>query len=257
MLLAVNANNTNTVFAVWDGVRLTGKWRSATDARRTADEYVVWLDHLLGLQGLSRSMIDGTVIASVVPEANFNLRRLCREYCHSEPRVVGDPEVVIGARSLVDRPEEVGADRLVNTVAAHDRYQGPLIVVDFGTATTFDVVDADGNYRGGVIAPGINLSLQALAMAAAKLPSVPIARTAKVIGTSTVACMQSGIFWGYVGLVEGLVRRIRDERGEAMGVVATGGLAPLFDGATDVIDQVDPDLTLWGLCLIHQRNTNK
>ena len=115
MLLAVNANNTNTVFAVWDGVRLTGKWRAATDARRTADEYVVWLDHLLALQGLSRSMIDGTIIASVVPEANFNLRRLCREYCHSEPRVVGDPGVVIGARSLVDRPEEVGADRLVNT----------------------------------------------------------------------------------------------------------------------------------------------
>ncbi|MGA8756911.1 MAG: type III pantothenate kinase, partial [Stellaceae bacterium] len=209
------------------------------------------------LQGLSRSMIDGTIIASVVPEANFNLRRLCREYCHSEPRVVGDPGVVIGARSLVDRPEEVGADRLVNTVAAHDRYRGPLIVVDFGTATTFDVVDADGNYRGGVIAPGINLSLQALAMAAAKLPSVPIARTEKVIGTSTVACMQSGIFWGYIGLVEGLVGRIREERGEAMGVVATGGLAPLFDGATEVIDRVDPDLTLWGLYLLHQRNSNK
>lgn len=257
MLLAVNANNTNTVFAVWDGIRLTGKWRAATDARRTADEYVVWLDHLLALQGLSRSMIDGTIIASVVPEANFNLRRLCREYCHSEARVVGDPGVVIGARSLVDRPEEVGADRLVNTVAAHDRYKGPLIVVDFGTATTFDVVDADGNYRGGVIAPGINLSLQALAMAAAKLPSVPIVRTEKVIGTSTVACMQSGIFWGYIGLVEGLVGRIREERGEAMGVVATGGLAPLFDGATEVIDRVDPDLTLWGLYLLHQRNSDK
>jgi type III pantothenate kinase len=257
MLLAVNANNTNTVFAVWDGVRLTGMWRAATDARRTADEYVVWLDHLLGLQNLSRRQIDGTIIASVVPEANFNLRRLCRNYCRSEPLVVGEPGVEIGTQSLVDRPEEVGADRLVNTVAAHDRYRGPLIVVDFGTATTFDVVDADGNYRGGVIAPGINLSLQALAMAAAKLPSVPIGRTEKVIGTSTVACMQSGIFWGYVGLVEGLVGRIRDERGEAMGVVATGGLAPLFDGATSVIDKVDPDLTLWGLHLIYGRNSNK
>ena len=255
MLLAVNANNTNTVFAVWDGGRLIGMWRAATDARRTADEYVVWLDHLLGLKNLSRQQIDGTIIASVVPAANFNLRRLCREYCHSEPLVVGEPGVVIGARSLVDRPEEVGADRLVNTVAAHDRYKGPLVVVDFGTATTFDVVDADGNYRGGVIAPGINLSLQALAMAAAKLPSVPIARTRTVIGTSTVACMQSGIFWGYVGLVEGLVRRIRHERGEAMGVIATGGLAPLFEGATDVIDKVDPDLTLWGLYLIYRRNS--
>ena len=257
MLLAVNANNTNTVFAVWDEARLIGMWRAATDARRTADEYVVWLDHLLGLQDLSRKRIDGTIIASVVPEANFNLRRLCREYCSSEPLVVGAPGVAIGAEPLVDRPEEVGADRLVNTVAAHDRYKGPLIVVDFGTATTFDVVDADGNYRGGVIAPGINLSLQALAMAAAKLPSVPIARTETVIGTSTVACMQSGIFWGYVGLVEGLVRRILDERSERMAVIATGGLAPLFDGATGVIDRVDPDLTLWGLQLIYKRNRKK
>ena len=257
MLLAINANNTNTVFAVWNGSRLTGAWRTATEARRTADEYVVWLDHLLGLQNLSRQQIDGAVIASVVPEANFNLRRLCREYCRRDPLVVGEPGVVVGARSLVDRPEEVGADRLVNTVAAHDRYNGPLIVVDFGTATTFDVVDADGNYRGGVIAPGINLSLQALAMAAAKLPSVPIARTERVIGTSTVACMQSGIFWGYVGLVEGLVDRIKREFGAPMDVVSTGGLAPLFTGVTPVINHVDPDLTLWGLRLIYQQNSNK
>jgi type III pantothenate kinase len=218
---------------------------------------VVWLDHLLGLQNLSRRQIDGAVIASVVPEANFNLRRLCREYCRSDPLVVGEPHVAIGARALVDRPEEVGADRLVNTVAAHDRYKGPLIVVDFGTATTFDVVDADGNYRGGVIAPGINLSLQALAMAAAKLPSVPIARTEKVIGTSTVACMQSGIFWGYVGLVEGLVDRIKREFGAPMAVVSTGGLAPLFDGVTRVINHVDAELTLWGLRLIYRRNINQ
>jgi type III pantothenate kinase len=257
MLLAVNANNTNTVFAVWDGDRLAGVWRAATDARRTADEYVVWLDHLLGLEMLSRRQIDGTIIASVVPEANFNLRRLCRDYCRSDPLVVGAPEVKIGARALVDRPEEVGADRLVNTVAAHDRYRGPLIVVDFGTATTFDIVDAVGDYRGGVIAPGINLSLRALEMAAAKLPSVPIARTDRVIGTSTVACMQSGIFWGYVGLVEGLVKRIRDERGEPMAVVATGGLAPLFEGATAAVDKVDSNLTLWGLRLIHQRNRQR
>src|ERR1700731_3593318 len=213
MLLAINANNTNTVFAVWDGVSLTGVWRAATDGRRTADEYVVWLDHLLGLQNLSRQQIDGAVIASVVPEANFNLRRLCREYCRRDPLVVGEPGVVVGARSLVDRPEEVGADRLVNTVAAHDRYKGPLIVVDFGTATTFDVVDADRNYRGGVIAPGINLSLQALAMAAAQLPSLPVPPTQKAIGTSAVACMQIGIFWGYVRLVEVLVDRIRREFG--------------------------------------------
>jgi len=254
MLLAINANNTNTVFAVWDGDKLRGVWRAATDARRTADEYVVWLDHLLGLADLSRHYFDGSVIASVVPEANFNLRRLCREYCHSEPLVVGEPGVALGTKAVVDRPEEVGADRLVNTVAAHERHRGPLIVVDFGTATTFDVVDEAGNYRGGVIAPGINLSLQALAMAAAKLPSVPIGRTARVIGTSTVACMQSGIFWGYVGLVEGLVERIKAEYGRPMGVVSTGGLAPLFEGATRVIEKTDPDLTLRGLRLVYERN---
>src|SRR5215467_13002554 len=254
MLLAINANNTNTVFAVWYGDTLRGAWRASTDPKRTADEYVVWLDHLLALEKLARKQLTGTIIGSVVPEANFNLLTLCRRYCRSEPLMVGDPGVEIGAAALVDRPEEVGADRLVNTVAAHDRYKGPLIVVDFGTATTFDVVDADGNYRGGVIAPGINLSLQALAMAAAKLPSVPIARTERVIGTSTVACMQSGIFWGYVGLVEGLVDRIEQEFGAPMDVVFTGGLAPLFDGATRVVNHVDPDLTLWGLCLIYRRN---
>ncbi|MBV9859801.1 MAG: type III pantothenate kinase [Alphaproteobacteria bacterium] len=255
MLLAINANNTNTVFSLWDGADLKGSWRTATEGKRTADEYVVWLDHLLSLDGLARRDVNGAVIASVVPEVNFNLLTLCRKYCNTTPLVVGEDGVVLGAKALVDRPEEVGADRLVNTVAAHDRYTGPLIVVDFGTATTLDVVDGDGNYCGGVIAPGINLSLTALHMAAAKLPSIRIARTARVIGTDTVSCMQSGIYWGYVGLVEGLVGRIRAERGEAMGVIATGGLAPLFAGATPVIDHVDRDLTIWGLRLIYARNS--
>lgn len=254
MLLAINANNTNTVFSVWDGAQLRGDWRAATDAKRTADEYVVWIDHLLTLDGLKRQEIDGSIIASVVPEANFNLVTLCRRYFASNPLVVGAPDVELGVQALVDRPEEVGADRLVNTVAAHDRYQSPLIVVDFGTATTFDVVDGDGNYRGGVIAPGINLSLHALHLAAAKLPSVPIRRTDRVIGTSTVACMQSGIFWGYIGLVEGVVARIKREFGAPMRVIATGGLAPLFDGATNAIERTDPHLTLWGLRLIYDRN---
>jgi type III pantothenate kinase len=257
MLLAINANNTNTVFAVWDGEHLKGAWRSATDPRRTADEYVVWLDHLLTLEGLARGKLTGTIIASVVPEANFNLITLCRRYCNSEPLVVGEPGIVLGAKALVDRPEEVGADRLVNTVAAHDRFKAPLIVVDFGTATTFDVVDKDGNYCGGVIAPGINLSLTALHMAAAKLPSVRIRRTDRVIGKDTVSCMQSGLFWGYIGLVEGLVGRIKQEYGAEMSVVATGGLAPLFDGATAVIEHTDPNLTLWGLRLIYERNRKR
>jgi type III pantothenate kinase len=257
MLLAINANNTNTVFAVWEGDRLRGAWRAATDARRTADQYVVWLDHLMALEGLRRPQLTGTIIASVVPEANFNLRRLCRHYCGSEPLMVGEVGVELGARAIVDRPEEVGADRLCNTVGAYDRHAPPLVVVDFGTTTNFDVVDAEGNYRGGIIAPGINLSNQALHLAAAKLPSVTIRRPEQVIGTSTVACMQSGIFWGYVGLIEGLVERVKREFGAPMGVIATGGLAPLFDGATAVIDRVDPDLTLWGLRLIYGRNRTR
>ncbi len=257
MLLAISANNTNTVFAVWDGAELKGAWRAGTDARRTADEHVVWLDHLLALEHLSRDDIDGAIISSVVPDANFNLRRLCRAYCNSDPLIVGAPDVAIGIEARVDRPEEVGADRLVNTVAAHERYKGPLVIVDFGTATTFDVVDRDGNYCGGAIAPGINLSLQALAMAAAKLPSVQVARTEKVIGTSTVACMQSGIFWGYVGLVEGIVARIKREFGAPMRAIATGGLAPLFDGSIPAVEATDPDLTLWGLKLIYERNKKR
>lgn len=257
MLLAINSNNTNTSFAVWDGAALKGSWRIATEGKRTADEYVVWLDHLLALDGLSRARIAGAAIASVVPETNFNLVTFCRKYLKADPVVVGDPGIALGTRALVDRPEEVGADRLVNTVAAHDRYRGPLIVVDFGTATTLDVVDGDGNYRGGVIAPGINLSLTALHMAAAKLPSVRIARTERVIGTDTVSCMQSGIYWGYVGLIEGLVGRIRNEFGAAMQVIGTGGLAPLFAGATAAIDRVDPDLTLWGLRLVYDYNSGR
>jgi type III pantothenate kinase len=265
MLLAINANNTNTSFAIWDGAVLKGSWRTATEGKRTADEYVVWLDHLLALDALSRAQIEGAAIASVVPETNFNLVTFCRKYCKTDPLVVGDAGVALGTKALVDRPEEVGADRLVNTVAAHDRYKGPLIVVDFGTATTLDVVDGDGNYRGGVIAPGINQSLTALHMAAAKLPSVRIARTDRVIGTDTVSCMQSGVYWGYIGLIEGLVGRIKIEFGAAAGsgsgarmqVIATGGLAPLFAGATEEIDRVDPDLTLWGLRLIYLYNKSR
>jgi type III pantothenate kinase len=254
MLLGINANNTNTVFAVWEGDTPKGAWRAATDAKRTADEYVVWLDHLLALEGLARSAITGTIIASVVPEANFNLITLCRRYCGSEPLLVGEPGVKLGIKALVERPEEVGADRFLNAVAAHDRYKGPLVVVDFGTSTNFDVVDKDGNFCGGVIAPGVNLSMTALHMAAAKLPSVRVRRIERVIGKNTVACMQSGLFWGYVGLIEGLVVRIKREFGSPMGVIVTGGLAPLFEGAIEGIDDTDPDLTLWGLRLLYDRN---
>ncbi|MDJ0950398.1 MAG: type III pantothenate kinase [Alphaproteobacteria bacterium] len=254
MLLAIDSGNTNVVFAIYDGDDRRGEWRSATNANRTADEYAVWLSQLMGLSGLTRDDIDAAIIASVVPKADHPLRSLCRQYFSCEPVLIGAPGVDLGIRVLVDNPAEVGADRLVNTVGARTRFPGPLIIIDFGTATTFDVVDGDGNYFGGVIAPGINLSLEALDAAAAKLPRVAIERPAKVIGRGTVSAMQSGIFWGYVGLIEGLVERIRDEFGAEMTVIATGGLAPLFADATPAIEHLDSDLTLRGLLAIHRRN---
>ena len=256
MLLAIDSGNTNVVFSVYDGDEAKGVWRCSNDPRRTADEYMVWLMQLMELDGVDRSRVDGAIIASVVPEALYHLVSLCHRYFGCEPLVVGEPGVELDTEVLIDRPEQVGADRLVNTIAAHDRYRRALIVVDFGTATTFDVVDGDGNYRGGVIAPGINLSLEALYRAASKLPRVDVRPTEKIIGKATVPAMQSGIFWGYVGLIEGLIQRIRAEWGVSdMPVVATGGLAPMFAEATSLFDHIDRDLTIRGLVLIHRRNT--
>ena len=251
LLLAIDAGNTNVMFAVFDGERLLARWRAATDTHRTADEYAVWLTHLMALRGIAPERIGGAVVATVVPQALFEIQALCRDYFGCEPGVVGeglDP----GLRVRVDRPGEVGADRLVNAVAAHALHDGWLVVVDFGTATTLDVVDADGDYRGGVIAPGVNLSLEALDRAAAKLPRVSVRKPRRVVGGATVPAMQSGVYWGYVGMLEGLISRIRDEVGEPMTVVATGGLAPLFRDATPAIDVVAPDLTLRGLMLLYR-----
>ncbi len=254
MLLAIDSGNTNIVFAVFDGEQVKGEWRSSTNVTRTADEFGVWLCQLLSIADIDRREITRCIVATVVPANLFNLKTLCRKYFKCEPLVVGDSGVKLGLNIQMDRPEEVGADRLVNAVAAHKFYKGPLIVIDFGTATTFDVVDAAGNYCGGAICPGINLSLEALHMAAAKLPRVAIGRPREVIGKSTVPAMKSGIYWGYLGLIEGMVQRIEQEFGQEMTVVATGGLAPLFMDATSAIDHLDPDLTLRGLLEIHRRN---
>jgi len=255
MLLAIDSGNTNIVFAVFDsdgGVR--GEWRSSTDANRTADEFGIWLEQLMKSEGIGRADIDAAIIASVVPATLFALKTLCRKYFDCDPQVIREDGIELGLEVLVERPDDVGDDRLVNAVAAHERYGGPLIVVDFGTATTFDVIDVKGNYVGGVIAPGVSLSLEALHMAAAQLPRVAIKRPDDVIGTSTVPAMQSGIYWGYVGMIEGLVRRICEQYGAEMNVIATGGLAPLFAEATDYIKETDPDLTLRGLLAIHRLN---
>ncbi len=255
MLLVVDSGNTNTVFAVYEGEDCRGAWRCRNNPRRTADEYAVWLIDLMALENLQREEIRGAIISSVVPEGNFNLTTLCQRYFKCDPMFIGEEDCELGIQVLVDRPEQVGADRLVNTVAVHGRYEGDLIVIDFGTATTFDVVDQSGNYRGGVICPGINLSLDALYMAAAQLPRVDIKATTSIIGKATVPAMQSGIFWGYIGMIEGLVSRIRDEyTAPEMSVVATGGLAPLFAEATNVIDHVYSDMTLRGLIEVYKRN---
>jgi type III pantothenate kinase len=255
MLLAIDSGNTNIVFAVFDADgEVRGEWRSSTDANRTADEFGIWLEQLMALASLKRADITDAIIATVVPATLFSLKTLCRKYFDCEPLVVGDPDVDLGIGVKVERPGEVGADRLVNSVAAHAKYGGPLIVVDFGTATTFDIIDGEGAYIGGVIAPGVNLSSEALHRAAAQLPRVAVERPEKVIGRSTVPAMQSGIFWGYVSLIEGLVGRIRKELGQDVDVIATGGLAPLFSASTDVIKLADDKLTLRGLLAIHRRN---
>jgi type III pantothenate kinase len=253
MLLAIDVGNTNTVFAVHDGREFIAEWRCATEQERTADEYFVWLQKLREFNAMTGS-IDSVVISSVVPRVVFNLRVLADRYFHCRPKVVGKPDVRIGVPVRVDPTTTVGADRLVNTVGAHDRYGGNLIVVDFGTATTFDVVGADGAYEGGVISPGVNLSLKALHDAAAALPHIDVTKPSHVVGTNTLACMQSGVFWGYIGLVEGICARIREERGVPMKVIGTGGLSTLFAQGTDVLEIVDTKLTIHGLFLIDKMN---
>ncbi len=254
MLLAIDSGNTNIVFAIYDGDRKRGVWRLASDYRRTADEYGVWLTQLMGMATLRPENVDAAIVATVVPDLLFDLKILCRDYFRVEPMVVGEAGVALGIDALVASPESVGADRLVNAVAAYETYGGPLIVVDFGTATTFDVIDGAGNYVGGCIAPGINLSIEALHQAAAMLPRVSVTRPPAVIGKATTTAMQSGVYWGYVGLIEGLVARIREEAGADLPTIATGGLAPLFEAATDAIGGVDDDLTLRGLASIYERN---
>lgn len=254
MLLAIDVGNTNTLFALIDEGAIVHRWRISTVASRTADEYMVWLSQLLTLEGFSRAAIDQAIIATVVPATLFNLGLLCRRYFNIDPLIVSK-DLNLGIGISYPNPAEVGADRLVNAVAAVAEYGRDLIVIDFGTATTFDVV-MDGAYKGGVIAPGINLSMEALFMASAKLPKVAVEPppSGHVIGQSTVEAMQAGIFYGYVGLIEGLSQRIREEAGRTMKVIATGGLGVLFDRHTHVIEQVDVDLTLKGLALIHALN---
>ena len=259
MLLAIDAGNTNVVFALVEvaGAARTirARWRIATDPRRTADEYAVWLSQLLALAGFDRSVVEHVVIATVVPRALHNLQVLADKYFGGPALVAGRAPLEWGMALDIDEPASLGADRAVNTVAAHALHPGDLIVVDFGTATTFDVSDFSGAYKGGIIAPGINLSLDALVSAAAKLPRIAIEAPASrsVVGTNTVDQMQIGIFWGYVAMIEGLIARLKAEVGRPVKVIATGGLATLFEAHTAAFDLIEPDLTIQGLAIMWQR----
>lgn len=253
MLLAIDCGNTNTVFSIWDGARFIATWRTATEHQRTADQYYVWLSTLMEFQKIEAEITD-VIISSTVPRVVWNLRVLADRYFQTRPIVVGKPECELPIEVRVDAGTAVGPDRLVNTVAGYHKFGGDLVIVDFGTATTFDVVARDGAYVGGVIAPGVNLSLEALHQAAAALPHVDISRPDKVVGTNTVACMQSGVFWGYVGLVREICERIKEERGRDMKVIATGGLAPLFQQAVPLFDAFDEFLTMHGLTVIYDHN---
>ena len=251
MLLAIDAGNTNVVFALVDGDgSIRARWRIATDPRRTADEYAVWLHQLLAMEGFAKADVAQVIIGTVVPRALHNLTVLAEKYFHQKPIVAGQDGWPIALD--VPEPETVGADRALNAIAGHARHDGDLIIVDFGTATTFDVVDYSGAYKGGIIAPGINLSLDALVAAAAKLPRIAIeAPTDKsVIGRTTESQMLIGVYWGYVAMIEGLVERLKAEIGRPARVIATGGLAILFDKYTDAFDMIEPDLTIQGLALL-------
>ena len=255
MLLAIEQGNTNTLFAIHDGETWIVQWRAATEASRTADEYAVWLSQLLHMHRLGFEDLKGCIVPSVVPQSIFNLRNFARRYMNVEPLIVGE-NAALGIEIRIPKPSEAGADRLVNAIGAHLTYPGDLLLIDSGTATTFDVVAADGAFEGGLIAPGINLSLTALHEAAAKLPRIAIQKPDRVIGKDTVGAMQSGVFWGYIALIEGLVDRIKAEWGAPLTVIGTGGVASLFDGATDRIDRFDPDLTIRGLLEIWRRNSH-
>ena len=254
MLLAIDSGNTNVVFALYEGREQRGKWRISTKPGRSADEYAVWLTQLMTLGGFGVADVTSVVISNVVPTAQRSLTHFCSRYFSRPPVSVEECVAAYDFAIRIARPEQVGADRIANAVAAHEAYEGGLVIIDFGTATTLDLVDPDGAYSGGIIAPGIDVSMEALYQAAAKLPRISVEkpRDNTVVGYDTASAMHSGVFWGYISMIEGLVSRIKEERGDSLTVIATGGLAPLFHETSDVINYVEPDLTLNGLVSLHE-----
>lgn len=256
MLLAIDAGNTNIKFALCDGTAIKARWRIATEARRTADQYAVWLIQLLELEGYARSNVTAVLISTVVPRALHNLQLLASKYFGVEAGVAGRAPYIWGMALDVVEPDSLGADRAVNAISAHAAHDGDLITISFGTATTFDHIDSNGAYKGGIIAPGLNLSLDALVAAAAKLPRIAIEAPTddSVLGRTTESQMHIGIYWGYVAMIEGLLARMKAEIGRPVTVIATGGLATVFQQHSHLFDVVDPDLTLRGIALLYTRN---
>ena len=260
MLLAIDCGNTNIVFSLFDGDTPRGEWRIETKPGRTADEYTAWLSHLLSLQSDTLAIISDVIIASVVPQVTEHLVRFASHNLQIKPLIVGEPSVKLGIEVDIDMPSQVGADRLVNAHAASVMADLPAVILDFGTATTFDLIKKDNIYAGGVIAPGIHLSVTALTEAAARLPAidiVPFGADMPIIGRDTQAAMRSGIFWGYVAMIEGVLARIKAQEAGALTVIATGGLAHLFAPHIPQISHVDNQLTMRGLVQIHALNKGK
>lgn len=253
MLLVIDAGNTHSVFGLYRGDELVQHWRLSTSRHRTSDEYGILLRQLFEAAELSPRAVTGCMIACVVPPMLPILMEMVERYTGLTPLVVG-PGIRTGMPILMENPRELGADRIVNAVAAYERVNQAVIVVDFGTATTFDAVSERGEYLGGTICPGISISAEALFQRASKLPRVEIVRPPKVVGRNTVACIQSGLVFGYVSLIEGMVKRVREEVGQDMKVISTGGLSSLFAQETEAIDAHDPDLTLDGLRILYERN---
>jgi type III pantothenate kinase len=253
MLFAIDIGNTNIVFGIFDGEAIRARWRVETKKQKTADEYSILIRSLLAADGLDAKNITDAIISCVVPPLQFCFEQVSQKLFHRRPIVV-EPGIKTAMPILYDNPKEVGADRIVNAVAAYQRVHDTLVVIDFGTATTFDVVSAKGEYLGGLITPGVGISLDALVFRASKLPRIDLAKPRQVIGKNTIESMQAGVFFGYVGLVDGIVRRIWNELGGKVFTMATGGLAELIAGDSETIEAVDPDLTLHGLRILYRLN---
>lgn len=254
MILTLDCGNTNIKTALFDGLNLIKYWRISTNRNMSSDEYGILLMNLFKHEGIEISEVTGIMMSSVVPQINFTIEHMCRSYFHMEPKMIG-PGIKTGINIRYENPRELGGDRIANAVAAYELYGGPCITIDFGTATSFGVISAKGEFLGGAICPGLKLAAEALTERAAKLPRFELAKPAQVIGKNTVTNMQSGIVFGYIGQIDYLVRRMKAEIGDPnTKVIATGGLAVLMEGETNAIDYFDGLLTLKGLCLIHQKN---